>query len=547
MIKDSTQWRVVMALIGALAGLGVKLLMGLSSSDVLPDRVYLALVAFMPAFFVALFMMAGPMSLRRAAMEAGGVAAIATAFLSLAALRFQSVADMPGPQSLMFAYMLLVLLPLPFRLAASGAGWRDYGALFLHAWGIVTRGLTALAFSAVFWLVLTLSHALLRLVGITFIEDIFNTPAISLTLTGAVVGLGVAIANEASDIISPRVMLRFLRLLCPVLLVVLTVFILALPTQGLSEVFGSFSAATVLLVVSVAAATLITVALDADEEEAARLPWVTLSARAISVIMPVPAGLAVWAVVVRVSDYGWTPSRAAAMLASGIALIYAVTYLLSVLWGRGWQTRIRQGNIWLALLVISAAALWQTPLMDVQALSARSQEARIKSSEISEPYRVRFEDWGKAGHAAKERLSELALLPAPPLARPLQETLQIRPAEAEEVRDKFIAGLRPQMRTLWREGCNHTLSDQRPACVLVVGDFMPDVEAPQALFLSEHEGQAMAYGVMLEKGEVTPLSMDSAYSISAGDVAYILDHGAVFAPVRRNALLFEDHSVTLHK
>ena len=67
--------------------------------------------------------------------------------------------------------------------------------------------------------------------------------------------LALAVVTELSDYVSPFLILRLLRLMLPPVLLVLAVFLLALPLRGLSGLFGGLSAAATLLAMVAAGAT----------------------------------------------------------------------------------------------------------------------------------------------------------------------------------------------------------------------------------------------------------------------------------------------------
>jgi len=535
-------WRAVMALIGGLAGLCLWALYRVLDAQLLPERAGLALTAWACAFFIGLLAMSGPLQPARAAGRAAIVATAAMAFLVLASFRFADADSLIDSGYAPAAFFVMVLIPLPFCIAG---GWRDYPALFAQSWGIVTRYIAACLFTGLFWAVLLLSDALLGIVGIDWIGNVIDRPGAVMVLTGIAFGLAIAVADELSEVVTPNLILRLLRLFIPVVLVVLTVFIVALPLRGLSGLFGGLSAAGTLLGICIAIATLVTVAVDRTEGEAVHLPVMVLSAKALAVILPVPAALSLWSVVMRVQAYGWTPSRVSAVLAAGVALAYGVVYLAAVLRGRGWAGAIRRGNIHLAMLLVALAALWQTPLLNAQRIAAHDQAARIEAGRTPRPDLVPFDRWGLAGLRERERLAALNLPVEVPTLRALTDTLAVRPASEMAARDRILAALSGDMRADWTGQCSNTLPDGRPACVMVVGPFLPDLGGDQALMISENESYATVNAVRLDGGRIIPLSVDQGWSVKLGDVAAILESDGQLVPQRRNQLLLGDRALTL--
>ncbi len=124
-----------------------------------------------------------------------------------------------------------------------------------------------------------LSGVLFELVGVTLIKDLLEIDAAAWAITGAVFGLALAVVNELSDFVSPFLILRLLRLLLPLVLGVLVVFLTALPFRGLTGLFGGMSSAATLLAMVAAAVTLISAAVDESDEDAVADGWMAHATR----------------------------------------------------------------------------------------------------------------------------------------------------------------------------------------------------------------------------------------------------------------------------
>jgi len=548
------QQRMILALIGAAAGVGLYVLSEVLAGDLIGDRMALALAAFTWSFFFALLGMAGPLRVERAAVGALAVGVAVAGLLTLAGLRFDSIeglANSPLPGT---AVLVLTTLPLPFVIAsASGPGWRDYPWLFAQAWGIFVRYSAAWVFVGVVWGVILLSDALFGVVGLTLIEDLLQVDVVPWLVTGTVLGLALAVVQELEDVVTPYLVLRLLRLLVPVVLVVLAVFVVALPLRGLSGLFDGLSVAATLLAMTAAAATLVTSAVDQDDAAADGNEVLRRATQALALVLPVPAGLAAMAVWLRVAQYGWTPDRLFAATAAALGLSYGVVYALAVLRGAGWRARIRQGNIAMALVVIGVAALWLTPLANPEAISARSQVARVADGRIPvaalDLYAM--DRWGRAGAAARLRLTDLAQQPGfaglgPALADPepgppmpdgedpaplrsaLVAILPLQPATATATRDQFLAAADAYDLRSWLDLCNRTLPQGGPACVMVVADLLPAVPGEEVvLILPDLAGGYVRYEGLSFRGGLL-----SRHSLWLTDGATLPQDAAAAALVR---------------
>ncbi|WP_444668307.1 DUF4153 domain-containing protein [Cereibacter changlensis] len=556
--------RLVMAGIGGLAGLSLHLLLEVLSRHLLPDRAALGLTTFSAIFFAAWLAMAGPLRTGRAVVAALGLGLVVAALLSLTSLRFDRVEAIFDQPMTPLAVVLLSSIPLPFFIALSGPGWRDYPTLFTEAWTVVVRYAAAWLFVGVAWAVLLLSQALLSIVDIRVIEAIIDLDAAPWLITGVTLGLALAVVTELSDLVSPYLILRLLRLLLPLVLGVMALFIAALPFQGLSGLFGDLSVAATLLAMAAAAATLVTTAIDQTDAEAVEGAVMVRAAQGLALILPIPAALAGYAVWLRVAQYGWTPERLFAGLAAVLALAYGLIYALAVLRGAGWMERVRQGNILMALALLALSALWLTPLLNAERISARDQLARFEDGRTALPELDLYAlgRWGKPGAEALAQLQARASEPGqealaerlagtPSAGQPqltpaeteaaLAALMPVRPAGDTALRDSLLAGLSDDERGCWLERCRNRLADGRPGCVMLTGDFWPETAGAEAIVLlrdgAEHistEGLAMVDG-LLQRRAVSTLT--GLYPQLSGTViADLLDAAPAPAPVPLNGL-----------
>ena len=540
--------RGTMALIGALAGGALYLLSLMIDANWLGGRPALALIVASVVFFGGLMITAGPLTLIRAAASAGVLAVVVATLFTLASFRYATPDAIVNVVLPMLALGVLVWLPWPFVIAGAGLGWRDYPSLFSEAWGIVVRVGMAVLFTAIVWGVIYLSQALLALVGVGFIRVLLDQAAVPWLVTGTVLGLALAVVNELTDVLSPGLVLRLFRLLVPVVLAVMVIFLIALPLRGFATIFGAVSSAMVLLAMAGAAVVLVTSALDQEDVLAAHTALMVQSARAMAAIVILPAGLAVWALRLRVIDHGWTPDRLLAASVAVLALMYGVLYLVAVLRGRGWMERIRQANIWMAFGMMALAALWLT-VLNPEAISARSQMARIadgrtKAADID---LYAFQNGSLAGQAAMDQLRGLAKTNAglaarlagydgqpAPVADPvvaqkaLAASLPVQPdtPAAKAVRDQILAAVLPSDLKDWQTDCDRHLATGGPACVLVVADFLPGVAGDEAMLLAQSpdgymfmEGFAFAGDALLRH----PVTSYNGTLPGFGDGAALID------------------------
>ena len=569
--------RAALALLGAGAALGLWLLTDIWAEPGLPPALYLALFTFLAVQSSVALALAGPIPIPRALTGALVSALPITALVSLAGQRNTVATDLLDDPVMLTVAAMLVLFSTPFLSVwiVERRNWRRYEALFETAWTITMRYAVAWGFVAVFWLVAYLSNELLALVDIDIVDLVLRTDWVRFALTGAVLGLGLAVVYELRETVSPFLFLRLLRLLVPVVLAVVTVFLVAAPLRGLSRLFGEFSSAGLLMGAAIVSITLISTALDRSRAEEVSTPGLRAATRMLALILPLLTGLAVWAVALRVRQYGWTPDR---VLAAGVALFllaYGIGYCGAVLGRRGWTGRIRAVNVAMALAVIGASALWMTPLLNAYRIATASQIGRFESGRATLDQLPLWElahDWGKAGQAGLARLEAMTGHPdhaelvqriatvrtranpfqyeqaiagrsAPHRAVELAALMAVRP-EGAALAPEVFADLPSFRLDQWLEGCQRPLPDGRPGCVLVRGAFAPVGAAElQGIVLHlDAAGGARANFLLLREGappvvrEVYDPVGDTWPVLPAEVVTEALEGGFEIRPSGGNAL-----------
>ncbi|WP_224825857.1 DUF4153 domain-containing protein [Cognatishimia sp. MH4019] len=555
-------FRTTLAGLGGLGGLTLWALSDPLHDLDLAHSVVLGLWALAVSFFISAMTAMGPLPVRKA-VTSGLVVAVPVAFLvGLASLRFETLDATLDSGHLIIVTLLLISLVLPFVICALRDGrWRDYTALFDTSWRLVVHFTAAWIFAGLCWAMLALSGVLLDLVGITIIEDLINEEVFAFIFTGLVLGLGLAVIFELSDYISPYLVLSLLRLLLIPLAVIVTIFLLALPFRGLSNLFDTLSPALVMMATAIGLISLISVAVERDDEDAIAGPIMQTATRISCGLLVVLTGLAVYAVVLRVVEYGWTPPRFAAFFIAAVTLAYGVTYAITVLRGPDWMARIRRANVWLALGVMAALALCMTPLIHPQKLSVNSQLARFERGAITAdelPFRKLRYDWGKAGAAAFAALSDsddplvqtalaaadtdntgasedarraasIALLGERVITRPEGMTFpeaaftQLSPWQLDEI----------------RRTCLQVDADLPERCLLVQADFLTAAEGLEyALLIGTQANRPLVYwlsetGLLLRQQPRIDVTGEAL-------IAQILSDGFAVTPVDINALRVGD-------
>ncbi len=411
-IENTIKMRLFLSFLGGVSGFLIWFFADVLGDNVQNKHLIMFAISVTGSFAGVMLISVGPLGIRRALRVAVIVSLPASLLLLWAGFRFAELGAFFNSGQPVLAFGVIVSVPLPFLIAVYSERkiWNDFEVLFDQAWDIVVRYGAAWIFVGVFWGVVFLSDALLRIVGIDIIKQLLRIDGVPPVLTGLALGMAIAVVDELSDYISPFLVLRLLRLLIPLVLIVVLVFLVAVPIKGLSGLFTGLSAASILMAITAGAVTLITTGLGQNKDCAVTSPIMVVSARILSVLVMILAGLAAYAVWVRIAQYGLTPARILAALIAALGVAYGVVYGVLALLGGDWMARIRTGNVYLAIALVVISALWLTPLLNPQRLSANNQVARFEAGKTAidalDLWALDHE-WGVAGQAAMQRIKVL--------------------------------------------------------------------------------------------------------------------------------------------
>ncbi|MEM6944774.1 MAG: hypothetical protein AAF565_13575 [Pseudomonadota bacterium] len=454
--------RAILTTTGAAAGLSYYALFDLEVLGAAPVHLERFVIFAAAALFPAFGLLAGPVEPRRAGLAAAALALILAGLATLFGARFPEDERVlaPGEDGLLFGpFAAVLILSLPVLIAGllAPGGWRQHGRVLPEAWMAAVKTLLALLFVGLFWMVFAVSEALLSLVGIDILEDLRDWDPGPYLLSGLVTGAALATAAEMSRPLEAALglVLRLLRLLLLPVTAVMTLFVAAILVQGLSAVFEQNSAAGTMMAMAAGAVILVVAALALTEEAPAGALTVW-SVRVLGVVLPVIALIALYAIWLRVAQYGWSPTRVLAALSSGIVVLFTLPVTGAALPGRpGWPARTLQGMVYALLATLAIGVAWFTPALDAQRIAAQSQFQRLISG-VADPLDYDFwplaRQWGVAGRRALASFEETdppeAVAALIATARTQENRWQVSAAARERANAELWDTLRSQVERL---------------------------------------------------------------------------------------------------
>jgi len=425
-------WRI---LLGLLQGLLLYLLYHATTTHSWPATQPLAFGPLvLAASFVPLILISGLGHLdRRRLVLWGGCAALLLA--ALAGYDAWRVADLPLPApsaTRQYGTPGVDRSPFPsWRLwlfAATGffiahtlvlAAVRDgrriaaYPTYFDTAWKLGVQLAFSGLFTGITWLVLTLGAQLFELVKLAFLTKLMRESWFAIPVTAFAFACAMHLTDVRPAIVRGirSLLLVLLSWLLPVTVLLIGGFLATLPFTGLAPLWNTKHAASVLLCAAAAFVVLVNAAWQQGEDERAVARVVRVAARIAALLVAPLVLIAVYALFLRVRDYGWSADRIDAAACMLVAACYAAGYFYAGL-RPGWLPLLARVNIGVAFVVLGVLLVLFSPLLDPARISVASQVARLASGKVKPDAFdfafLRF-DGARFGRAALDRLERMPL------------------------------------------------------------------------------------------------------------------------------------------
>ena len=298
-------------------------------------------------------------------------------------------APLPRPSLLVFPFCVGFFF-VAHSLVLAGAHDRrpvaHYSTCFETAWKLAIQLLFSAMFVAGVWLVMWLGDALFDLLKLNFVEELlrqswFSVPLVCLAFSSAMHTTDVrpAIVRGIRSLL-----LVLMAWILPIAVLLVGGFLAALPFTGLQALWQTRHATAVLLASCAVLVVLVNAAFQAGDAADSLARSVHVAARIACLLLLPLALLGIYALALRVGDYGWTPDRVVAAACLAVALFYAVGYLLAAMAREGpWLDGLRHVNVAAAFLSLAVALAMFTPVADPARIAVNDQVARLERGAVS--------------------------------------------------------------------------------------------------------------------------------------------------------------------
>ena len=325
----------------------------------------------------------------------------------------------PSPGLIFCAGIALFIVNQLLEFRETGHRFYSHYALhFEESWMRAFQFVLSLAFTGLVWGVLELGAALFDLIHISAFGKLLEHNWFRCPVTAMAFAASVHITDVRPALLRGmrNLGLTLLAWLLPLVTVLGAAFLAALLVQGVTPLWETRRAATILLTaVSVTLVLLNAAYKDGDPAHAppAILRW---AGRLAGPVMLVLALLAAWAILLRVGQYGWTPQRVRSAATAAMAVFYSAGYTWAALDRTTWLKRLERVNVTASFAVLAILFGLLTPLADPSRIAVSSQLARLHAGQTAPDkfdYRLlRFE----TGRTGTEALAALTRDPNPEIA-----------------------------------------------------------------------------------------------------------------------------------
>ncbi|MGB8841807.1 MAG: DUF4153 domain-containing protein [Aliidongia sp.] len=260
----------------------------------------------------------------------------------------------------------------------------SYPRHFDTAWQLGVQIVLTASFVGLFWGILELGAILFTLVKIDFFRDLIAHRWFAYPATTLALALAVQVTDVQPALIrgARTLALALFSWLLPLLSVILLGFLCSLPFISLAPLWQAHAGTRLFLTATALLVFLINCCYQDGSAETV-MPRLKRLAGTIAAIELVPlVGLSIWALSLRVAQYGWTIERIMAASAIVILLCYAAGYSAAAVQAPIWMKRIEITNFVAAYLILAVTLALFSPIADPSRLMVASQVARLESGRV---------------------------------------------------------------------------------------------------------------------------------------------------------------------
>ncbi|MFZ2315101.1 MAG: DUF4153 domain-containing protein [Gammaproteobacteria bacterium] len=308
-------------------------------------------------------------------------------------LPYDDVSVSPAPAgTLVFFTTIAFIIAHSLVLSSDHDGrWiANYPTYFDMAWKMVVQVLFAAMFVLGLWIILELGASLFSAIGLTFFQKLINHSWFAIPVTTIATSIALHITDVNVKIVQGirTLSLMLLSWLLPLITGIVAIFLISLCFTGVNLLWKTGYATSLLL----SATSLLVLLINAVYQDGGR---VSETSNVLRFTAPIACCLlspllvvAMYALNVRVQQYGWTVNRIEGAAFMLMLACYALGYIAAV-WSSPWLKRLEICNVLSAYFMLLVYLAIFSPLADPARLAVASQIARLESGKVA-PERFDF-------------------------------------------------------------------------------------------------------------------------------------------------------------
>jgi len=313
----------------------------------------------------------------------------------------------------------------------------DYQAQFGFSWHNYLSLKLSFIFTWILFGILKLWGALFKVVNIGFFDYLFSTkwflyPVLSIAFAYAMIVFRTQI-NAVGAV--QRILRVLFKVLLPLLVLIATMFVFVLPFTGVETIWSNkFGGSGTLLGFSM----LTLFFFNAVYQDGINSPYkekISIIIRYATLIIIVFAGLSLYGISTRVSQYGLSIERFWALILTYLTVAYLIAYcVIAFLKKEKWSEYFGKINSCLAIAIAAVCLLLFTPVLNVNKLSAENQYQRFIDKKVS----VDEVDFHYLARLGKHGLEKLEMLKSHDLIKDNEKYLTRIDKAIEKGQHKFL-------------------------------------------------------------------------------------------------------------
>ena len=290
--------------------------------------------------------------------------------------------------SLLFVYSVTLTIAcfkaLMYLQQRAGGLPMTYEVLFAFSW----RNFLVAAFAGAFMggvsALLALWAALFLVIDIDFFRELFSKDWFQFPVLAVAFGIGVFVFRRLTGVIDgiTGLLEGLIRLLLPLVIIIMVIFLAALPFTGLTPLWETGRGTALLLWLN----AVVLFFINAVYQIGRHTPYPQVVQRLLYpgiALLPIVSVLALYGLYLRVDQYGWTVARCWALAVTILLGMFSCGYLWGIIRRRSaWTTGLAHVNVVMGWVVLALMLLVNSPLLDFRSISLASQLGRVDAGEL---------------------------------------------------------------------------------------------------------------------------------------------------------------------